>query len=102
MTGVRIVVEHTGTGFSAYSPDLPGCVSTGGTREEAEANMREAIEFHLDGLRLEGDSVPDWVGNTDPMPPGEVRGVILAGLADSEAGRTTPVEEVRRRFGLNP
>ena len=53
-----IVIEPTGTGFSAYSPDLPGCVSTGGTRQECESNMREAIEFHLDGLRQEGEPIP--------------------------------------------
>jgi len=49
-----IVIEETRTGYSAYSPDLPGCVSTGRTREEVERNMREAIEFHLEDLRLEG------------------------------------------------
>ncbi len=54
-----IVVEQTGTGFSAYSPDLPGCISTGGTRSEVEANIREAIEFHIEGLRLDGYSVPE-------------------------------------------
>ena len=54
-----IVIEPTHTGFSAYSPDLPGCVSTGGTREEVEENMREAITFHLEGLRQEGQSVPE-------------------------------------------
>jgi predicted RNase H-like HicB family nuclease len=54
-----VVVEHTDTGFSAYSPDLPGCVSTGRTRGEVEANMREAIEFHIEGLRLEGYPVPE-------------------------------------------
>jgi predicted RNase H-like HicB family nuclease len=53
-----IVIEPTGTGFSSYSPDLPGCISTGGSRDECEANMREAIEFHLDGLRLQGDEIP--------------------------------------------
>ena len=53
-----IVIEPTGTGFSAYSPDLPGCVSTGVTREACESNMHEAIEFHLDGLREEGEAVP--------------------------------------------
>jgi predicted RNase H-like HicB family nuclease len=53
-----IVIEPTGTGFSSYSPDLPGCVSTGATREECEANMREAIDFHLDGLREEGEPIP--------------------------------------------
>ena len=53
-----IVIEKTATGFSAYSPDLPGCVSTGATEEETERNMREAIEFHIDGLREEGYEVP--------------------------------------------
>ncbi|HEX8238053.1 MAG TPA: type II toxin-antitoxin system HicB family antitoxin [Abditibacteriaceae bacterium] len=54
-----IVIEPTGTGFSAYSPDLPGCISTGGTREEVQANMHEAIEFHLEGLREEGYPIPE-------------------------------------------
>ncbi len=53
-----IVIEETETGFSAYSPDLPGCVSTGATVEETEKNMREAIEFHIDGLRVEGYKIP--------------------------------------------
>lgn len=53
-----IVIEPTASGFSSYSPDVPGCVSTGSTRAECEANMREAIEFHLEGLRLEKENVP--------------------------------------------
>ena len=53
-----IVIEKTETGFSAYSPDLPGCVATGSTRDEVEKTMRESIEFHLDGLREEGYQVP--------------------------------------------
>jgi predicted RNase H-like HicB family nuclease len=54
-----IVIEPAKTGFSAYSPDLPACVSTGQTHEEVEQNMREAIAFHLDGLREEGQAVPE-------------------------------------------
>jgi predicted RNase H-like HicB family nuclease len=54
-----VVIEPKNTGFSAYSPDLPGCVSTGATRDECESNMREAIEFHLDGSREEGETVPN-------------------------------------------
>lgn len=54
-----IVIEETETGVSAYSPGLPGCVSTGGTRIEVEGNTREAIAFHLDGLREEGEPVPE-------------------------------------------
>lgn len=53
-----VVIEPTNTGFSAYSPDLPGCISTGQTRQEVEANMQDAIEFHLEGLREEGFEVP--------------------------------------------
>ena len=54
-----IVVEKTETGYSAYSPDLPGCVSTGASRAEVERNMHEAIAFHLDGLREEGQPAPE-------------------------------------------
>ncbi len=53
-----IILEKTSTGYSAYSPDLPGCVSAGDTAEETEANMREAIEFHIEGMREEGLSIP--------------------------------------------
>jgi predicted RNase H-like HicB family nuclease len=54
-----IIIEPTSTGFSAYSPDLPGCISTGRTREEVEQNMHEAIEFHLEGLQKEGYPIPE-------------------------------------------
>ncbi len=54
-----IIVEESGTGYSAYSPDLPGCGSAGATREEVERNIREAIEFHIDGLKQEGYPVPE-------------------------------------------
>ena len=54
MTKYLIVVEKTATGYSAFSPDLPGCIATGATREEVEKTMREAVQFHLDGLREEG------------------------------------------------
>ena len=58
MSRYLIVIETTGTGFSAYSPDLPGCAATGGTRAEVERNMQEAIEFHIEGLRQAGEAVP--------------------------------------------
>ncbi|TAJ91662.1 MAG: type II toxin-antitoxin system HicB family antitoxin [Gammaproteobacteria bacterium] len=54
-----IVIEKSKTGYSAYSPDLPGCVSTGNTIEETEQSMREAISFHLDGLKEEGYEIPN-------------------------------------------
>ena len=58
MSKYLIIIEKTGTGYSAYSPDLPGCVATGKTREETESEMKDAIEFHIEGLRLNGDEVP--------------------------------------------
>jgi predicted RNase H-like HicB family nuclease len=54
-----IIIEETSTGFSAYSPDLPGCVATGSTHEEVEREMQNAMEFHIDGLRLAGDQIPE-------------------------------------------
>lgn len=53
-----IIVEKAGNNYSAYAPDLPGCVATGKTREEAEENMIEAIEFHIQGLLEDGLPVP--------------------------------------------
>ncbi|HLF11027.1 MAG TPA: type II toxin-antitoxin system HicB family antitoxin [Gammaproteobacteria bacterium] len=53
-----IIVEQTATGFSAYSPDLDGCIATGATREEVQREMQEAIAFHLEGMRAEGISAP--------------------------------------------
>ncbi|HKU93328.1 MAG TPA: type II toxin-antitoxin system HicB family antitoxin [Sphingomicrobium sp.] len=55
---VLIVIEQVTTGFSAYSPDIPGCIATGATREEVERTMQAAVEFHLEGLRAEGEAVP--------------------------------------------
>lgn len=53
-----IVIEKAEGNYSAYVPDLPGCVATGATVEETEAQIREAIEFHVAGLRDDGLSVP--------------------------------------------
>ena len=58
MTRYLIIIEQAESGFSAYSPDLPGCVSTGASRTDAEANMREAIVAHLEELREMGAAVP--------------------------------------------
>ena len=59
MSRYLIIIEGTPTGYSAYSSDLPGCVATGGTRQEVEREMRDAIEFHIEGLRLAGEPVPE-------------------------------------------
>ena len=53
-----IVIEKTGTGYSAYSPDIPGCVATGTTRDDAEREMKSAVAFHIEGLKSEGIALP--------------------------------------------
>lgn len=53
-----IVIEKAENNFSAYVPDLPGCVATGHSKEEVEEQIREAIEFHLEGLREDGVAAP--------------------------------------------
>jgi predicted RNase H-like HicB family nuclease len=53
-----VIYERTATGYSAYAPDLPGCITTGPTLEETERLMKEAIEFHLEGLREDGLPIP--------------------------------------------
>lgn len=66
---VAVVFEKGDPNFAVYVPDLPGCVSTGKTRREVEQNIREAIAFHLDGLRLTGQPIPTpaaWVKTVDP------------------------------------
>jgi len=54
-----VVIEKANGNYSAYSPDLPGCVATGATREEIEQNMREAIEMHVRGLQEDGLPIPE-------------------------------------------
>ena len=53
-----VVIEKTKSNFSACVPDLPGCVATGATIDEVEEQIREAIEFHIDGMRQDGKDVP--------------------------------------------
>ena len=53
-----VVIENAGSNFSAYVPDLPGCVATGATIAETETAISEAIAFHLQGLREDGSPVP--------------------------------------------
>ena len=53
-----IIVEKTATGYSAYSPDVPGCVAAAATRPEVEREMHDAIEFHIEGLRAAGEEIP--------------------------------------------
>ena len=63
MTGTQmryaIVIEKAERNYAAYVPDLPGCVATGATVEETERSIREAIEFHVEGLRADGLPIPE-------------------------------------------
>ena len=61
-----IVIEKAGANYSAYSPDLPGCIATGDTIAEADAEMRQAIRFHIDGLREDGLPAPAAGRSADP------------------------------------
>ncbi|MDP6514597.1 MAG: type II toxin-antitoxin system HicB family antitoxin [SAR202 cluster bacterium] len=54
-----VVYEKAPNNYSAYVPDLPGCVATGATQQEVERNIREAIAFHLEGIRLENLPIPE-------------------------------------------
>jgi predicted RNase H-like HicB family nuclease len=53
-----IILEETASGYSAYSPDVPGCVAAASTRSEVEHEMHDAIEFHIEGLRAAGEEIP--------------------------------------------
>jgi predicted RNase H-like HicB family nuclease len=53
-----VVIEKAKKNYSAYVPDLPGCVATGATLEEVESEIKEAIRFHLDGMRKDGAPIP--------------------------------------------
>jgi len=53
-----VIIEKSENNYGAWAPDLPGCVTTGPTVDETLANMREAIEFHLEGMREDGEPIP--------------------------------------------
>lgn len=59
MKRYAVVIEKGLINYSAYVPDLPGCITTGRTLEAIEQNIREAIELHLEGLKEDGESIPE-------------------------------------------
>lgn len=73
-----IVIEKAEHNYSAYVPDLPGCVATGRTVEEVEAELREAILFHLEGMTEDGEAIPS---------PSSIVGYIS--VADAVASTST-------------
>ena len=60
-----VVIEQAESNYSAYVPDLPGCVATGSSIAETEQAIREAIEFHIEGLREDGASIPEPTSRVD-------------------------------------
>jgi len=58
MNRFLVIIEPTATGYSAYSPDLPGCIATGSSVAEAESNMYSAIQMHIEGLREDDAPIP--------------------------------------------
>jgi predicted RNase H-like HicB family nuclease len=58
MNRYTVLFEPTATGYSAHVPDLPGCIAAGATLDETRQLIREAIEFHLEGMRLHGETIP--------------------------------------------
>lgn len=54
-----VIYEHTENNWSAYSPDVPGCMATGKTRAEVETNFADALQFHFEGLKAEGLPIPE-------------------------------------------
>lgn len=63
-----VIFEKTSTGYSAYVPDLPGCITTGGTRDETERNMRGAMRGHLELMREEGLPIPEPTTTAELIP----------------------------------
>ena len=62
---MMVIFEKATSNYSAYSPDLPGCIATGSTRKEAEENIREAINLHIEGLKEDGPPIPEPVSSTE-------------------------------------
>jgi predicted RNase H-like HicB family nuclease len=65
MNKYLVVLEKANGNYSAYSPDIPGCIATGKTRKEVEKNIREAIMFHIEGLKEDGLPLPEPASFTE-------------------------------------
>ncbi len=59
------MIERTSSGFSAYSPDVPGCAAVGRTEEETRLNFQAALAFHFEGMKLVGEPIPDPSSSVD-------------------------------------
>ena len=68
MSDYLVIFERTGTGYSAYVPDLPGCITTGGSLEATRKSMEEAINGHLAVMREFGDPIPEAISIAERVP----------------------------------
>ena len=64
-----VVIEKAEGNYSAYVPDLPGCIATGSTVQEVESELREAIAFHIEGMREDGTPVPKPTSKVEYIEP---------------------------------
>jgi predicted RNase H-like HicB family nuclease len=62
---MMVIFEKANSNYSAYSPDLPGCIATGSTRKEAEKNIKVAISLHIEGLKEDGLPIPEPLSSTE-------------------------------------
>lgn len=60
-----VILEKGANNWSGYVPDLPGCIATGATRDETVELLRQAIEFHIEGMRLHGEEVPEPISESE-------------------------------------
>ncbi len=60
-----VIFEKANGNYSAYSPDIPGCIATGATRDEVGKNIKEAISFHIEGLKEDGLPLPELASSTE-------------------------------------
>ena len=67
-----ILIEKTGNGYSAHAPDLPGCIAAADTYDETVQLMREAIAFHVEGMRLHGEIVPEPAVRAEEVEVGAI------------------------------
>lgn len=69
-----VVIERTANNYAAYVPELPGCVATAGTREELLEEIRDAIEFHMEGIHEDGEPAPQAQATADVVDVAGVAG----------------------------
>ena len=78
MAKYLVIIEKGGSNYSAYSPDILGCIATGGSIEKTLENMREAVEFHLEGMAENGEAIPvarslaSYIAETDEISADDI------------------------------